>query len=468
MSASAEPPLPTAFGVRLDDGTHVRDGGRLLWHEHGATVMRLTAAGAAELPHLLAGPPLSERSARLGRRLVDAGLAHPVPPDSSDGAPCGDVTVVVPVRDRAEMLDRCLGALGSLPVVVVDDASQDAAAIAHVCRMHEATLVRRERNGGPAAARNDGIEHVTTSLVAFVDSDCVVPSRWLDALVGHFADPTVAAVAPRVRPASGDGSVLARYLEQRSLLDMGPRPGAVRPFGPVPYVPTAALVARRSVVVDCGAFDEALRCGEDVDAVWRWHDAGWRVRYEPALVVAHTEPSSWSAALGRRFRYGASAGPLALRHPGRLTPVIVHPVPGAVVAGVASGSPLLAAAGASVGGAALLRRLRARGLPDRDVAGFALRFVARTGEHAVRAAVSLAPLVVAAPLLSRRRRWWWASILTAPFFAQWWRARPRMDPARWTAARVVDEIAYGLGVWSGAARARTAAPLRPAGRHRET
>ena len=34
-----------------------------------------------------------------------------------------DVTVVVPVRDRPEQLDRCLAALAPLAVTVVDDAS---------------------------------------------------------------------------------------------------------------------------------------------------------------------------------------------------------------------------------------------------------------------------------------------------------------------------------------------------------
>ena len=48
-------------------------------------------------------------------------------------------------------------------------------------------------------------------------------------------------------------------------------------------MPTAALVVRRAVLED--GLDTALRYGEDVDLVWRLHDAGWRVRYDPAVVV---------------------------------------------------------------------------------------------------------------------------------------------------------------------------------------
>jgi GT2 family glycosyltransferase len=48
--------------------------------------------------------------------------------------------------------------------------------------------------------------------------------------------------------------------------------------------------------------------------VWRLRDAGWRVVYEPGVVVAHASHH----ALRRRFRYGTSAAPLRARHPTRM------------------------------------------------------------------------------------------------------------------------------------------------------
>ena len=78
---------------------------------------------------------------------------------------------------------------------------------------------------------------------------------------------------------------------RRSPLDMGDRPAEVQPGRRVSYVPSAALLVRRSALPE-DPFDPALRYGEDVDLIWRLIDAGWRVRYEPGVVVHHEEDAT--------------------------------------------------------------------------------------------------------------------------------------------------------------------------------
>ena len=106
---------------------------------------------------------------------------------------------MVPIRDRADRLDRLLDGLDDLPVVVVDDASRDPGAVAAVAARHGARLLVLTTNVGPAGARNAGIAEVRTPYVAFVDSDVVVDADSLRGLAGHFVDPRVAAVGPRVQ-----------------------------------------------------------------------------------------------------------------------------------------------------------------------------------------------------------------------------------------------------------------------------
>jgi mycofactocin system glycosyltransferase len=410
---------------------------RTLFGGSPARLFRLTTAGRAAWAELEVGPVRTPAGATLARRLTDAGLAHPRPP-ALEAAP--DITIVVPARDRAEQLDRCLAALvGEHRVLVVDDASADPQAVARVAARRHATLLRRATNGGPGPARNTAVGEVDSEFVAFLDSDCVAPTGWLDALAAHFADPRVAAVAPRIvaQPSHTSGG---RYAAARSCLDLGDQPAQVRPGSRVSYVPTAALVVRTTALADVGCFDPALRYGEDVDLIWRLHAKGWRVRYDPSVVVAHAEPRTWRALLARRFRYGTSAAPLAQRHPHEIAPLVLPTWGGLTI------SRALRRAGVSPPDA---RRIAAKALGHtwlgigRYVTQFAAPALPALGPIAV-------PLVVAGPV------------------GTWLRKRPPLDLARFVAGHLADDIAYGAGVYAGCLRHRTTVPLRPrvAGRSR--
>ncbi|WP_158890818.1 mycofactocin biosynthesis glycosyltransferase MftF [Amycolatopsis anabasis] len=453
-------PVPAGFRIDLDKNTRqVADG--LVFGGSPARVVRLTAAGRAAWRELAGGPVTSHAGGVLARRLTDAGLAHPVPPEPDTPA---EVTIVVPVRDRAELLTRCLAGLdGRHPVLVVDDGSADPAAIAAVAATHGAKLVRRDVNGGPGAARNTALDHVSTDLVAFVDSDCVPTEGWADRLAAHFADPLVAAVAPRVRALAPD-TWAGRYTRAASSLDLGDRPARVAPGTRVPYVPTAALVARRAALRDAGAFDPALRVGEDVDLVWRLHAAGRVIRYVPDVHVHHHEPATWKGILGRRARYGTSAAPLALRHPDVMAPLVLHPWPALTVGASLARRPLLAALafGGSVGG--MVRTLRAHDVPADGVVRAMATAVHQTWLGCGRYGTQFAAPLLVSLLVPRGwgRRAAVASLLLGPPLTAWVRSRPGLDPVRYTAAAIADDLAYGAGVWAGCLTHRTIAPVRPA------
>lgn len=416
-------PLPTGFRITLDSAAHELDDST--WFGGSPErVVRLTEAGRAALAELLAGPVTSRNAGILARRLTDAGLAHPHP----QPADAPDVTVVIPVRDRADLLNRCLTALGGRhPIVVVDDGSRDPDAIAEAVG-DRATLIRRPRNGGAGPARNTGLEHVATELVAFVDSDCESPADWIDHLAGHFADPLVAAVAPRVA----------------GVLDLGDQPALVVPNSRVAYVPTAALLVRRAALDDVGVFDETIHRGEDTDLVWRLHEAGWRVRYDPTVVVHHNEATTWIALVARRFRYGKSAAPLAVRHPTSIQPLVLYPWPTLTVLALLARRPGIAllAYGCSV--LAMVKALRKADAPTDGVPKAMLDAVHQTWRGIGRYAVQYASPVLAVAILAPGNPWRRAAacLLLA-------------------AGRPVEDIAYGAGVWHGCATERTIKPVRP-------
>ena len=360
--------------------------------------------------------------ALLARRLLDAGIAHPVPSALVAGR---SIEVVVPVYDDAVGLESCLAALGTdLPVTVVDDCSPDAGRVAAVASAHGARLIHHDRNRGPAAARNTGARACSADVVAFVDSDAVATASTLRRLAEHLVDPAVVAAAPRVRARDSGAGLLGVIAAHWSPLDLGPRPGPVAPMQRVAYAPSTVLVMDRNVLLDSSGFDESLRYGEDVDLVWRLAAAGGTVRYDPSLQVRHAEPRTWSSWLRRRFAYGTSAATLTHRHGESAAPLFLAPAPAASVFAAVCGAPVVGAFVAGVTALRLRRKLRDASVPTADATRGALLAPLQATLGAARWASQLwwPALLLAAG--SRRRRTPVLCVLLAPPLVEFARRRP--------------------------------------------
>ena len=438
-------PVPAGTRLVADPSLRRVAGGRVVIGGSPLRLLRMNERGAQELDRLLSGESVSTTAAaKLARRLLDAGMAHPEPA----AAPQLGVTLVVPVKDDPDGLARVLKSTTDIPVrIAVDDGSQPP--LAHATTRHAHAR-------GPAAARNTGWRQANTELVAFLDSDAEPEPGWLQEALRHFADPAVAAVAPRIRSVPAD-SALGRFEQSRSSLDMGPQPAPVRPMSRVSYVPSAALVVRREALELVGGFDEELRFGEDVDLVWRLIGSGRAVRYEPSSVVRHRPRADLRTWLRQRYEYGTSAAPLSRRHPGLLSCARMSAWSAATWALLAAGRPRLACALGVVSAALLPRKLR--GVPAAEslrLAGIGHLGAGRLLAEAVRRAWW--PLLLPfAPVSRRARRVLAAALLPCLLEA----LRSGRGDVSWLALRVLDDLAYATGVWAGCLRERTAVPLLP-------
>jgi mycofactocin glycosyltransferase len=458
VSPSAEavvvfhPPLPSGSVVRPDASLEWASA-RVVTGGSPWRLFSLTDDGAATVEGWCRGRPVgsgpTERA--LARRLVDAGLVHPVRPHREPRV--GELATVVPVRDDPDGLESLLTGLGASArgVVVVDDGSTDARSIAAIAARHGARVVRRSTPGGPGAARNAGLAATDAPLIAFLDADVVASPTWLGALLAHFDDPCVAAVAPRVTGPRGS-SAKARFEAAASPLDLGAREGFVQPGAAVPYVPAAAIVVRRSAMGS--GFDTSLRVGEDVDLVWRLVRDGWLVRYEPTCVVTHAARSTWSGWVTQRFAYGKSAAALERRHGDAAAPLRGDPrVLGTVVLALV-GRPRAALTLLSWSASSLTRQLSDLGVADGSDR-VARQLVTRGTVLAVpglaRSAFrSYGPLLLAGALaVSPLRRP--VTVLAATATAtRWWRAGRPTQPLQFAALSVLDDLVYGAGVAAGA------------------
>ncbi len=462
----------TGQRFRLDSSYRRPAGGSTVIAGSPLRLFRLSPGGVRVAEAIERGESLTGKHASLTERLVDAGAIHPLPP-ARDSDPT-TLTIVIPAhREWPQFRHR------QCRLIVVDDAGPTPLLVpsdAALSVTRGVEVIRRPDNGGPGAARSTGLAVVDTPFVAFVDSDVDVDEGDLLALLAHFDDPLVALVAPRVASSIGTAagadhpSMLARYEVGHSPLDMGSEPARIAAGTRVSYVPAAVVVCRVEALIAVGGFDPGLRYGEDVDLVWRLAAAGWRCRYEPSVVAYHRTRRTLPEWCIQRFRYGTSAAPLARRHPGALAPVRMS--------GWSAGMWIAVAAGWPVGGAltglatalALVRKLhdvpaveslRLAGLghlwAGRLLAATMTRVwwpVAVCAAMVSRRARAILAVSVAVTLLTDRR----SSTSTAPGNGH---HSPQLDVVRACGLRLLDNVAYGTGVWAGIAHERTLSPVLP-------
>ncbi|MGV9800040.1 mycofactocin biosynthesis glycosyltransferase MftF [Mycobacterium sp. NPDC003449] len=463
------PRLPDGFAVQVDRRVKVLGEGSALLGGSPTRLLRLAPTAQT----MLNGGRLEVHdalSAQLARTLLDATVAHPRP---ASGPSHHDVTVVIPVRDNPSGLHRLITTLRGLRIIVVDDGSAVPVEQTEFAQMHcDVRVLRHVRSNGPAAARNTGLAACETDFVAFLDSDVVPRRGWLEALLGHFCDPAVALVAPRIVGLHNADNLVGRYEAVRSSLDLGVREAPVVPYGTVSYVPSAAIICRRSALVAVGGFDETMPSGEDVDLCWRFVESGARLRYEPIALVAHDHRTDLRKWFTRKAFYGTSAAPLTVRHPGKTAPLVISGWTLMVWLLLSMGSfvgYLASLAVAVLTGTRVARSLRTVDTEPKEVA-----VVAANGlwSSALQLCSAICrhywPVALIGALLFRRAR---KAVLLAAVIdgvVDWATRRGNADDDTKPVGLLthillkrLDDIAYGTGLWTGVVRERHAGALKP-------
>lgn len=461
--------LPDGFAVQVDRRVRVLGHGAALLGGSPTRLLRLAPAAQ----DMISDGRLKVRdevSAQLARTLLDATVAHPRP---ASGPSHRDVTVVIPVRDNASGLRRLVTSLRGLRVIVVDDGSAYPVELDDFAGAHcDIEVLHHPRSKGPSAARNTGLAACTTDFVAFLDSDVAPQRGWLEALLGHFCDPTVALVAPRIVGLSQSENVVARYEAVHSSLDLGQREAPVLPHSTVSYVPSAAIICRSSAIREVGGFDETLQSGEDVDLCWRLIEAGARLRYEPIALVAHDHRTELRDWLARKAFYGGSAAPLSLRHPDKTAPVVISGW--ALMAWVLMSLGTGVAQLASLVIALVTGRRIAKAMRGAETSFWDVLVVATRGlwSAALQLASALCrhywPVALLAAILSRHCRRVVLIAAVVDGVADWLRRREAADGGAepiglltFLLLKRVDDLAYGIGLWYGVLRERNIGALKP-------
>jgi glycosyltransferase involved in cell wall biosynthesis len=200
-----------------------------------------------------------------------------------------DVSVVIPTRDRPELLALTLrSALWQeavdLEVLVVDDGATGGTA--GVIRQVQDTRVRLLRNAGPpgvSGARNSGIRAATGAWVAFLDDDDLwAPCKLTLQLAAAAASGAVWAYGGEV--------TVDRLLRVRDGAPPASPTAVVANLRRHNAVPAGAsnVIVRRNVLDTVGGFDAALQTSEDWDLWLRLAEVGAPACVSRPLVALRT------------------------------------------------------------------------------------------------------------------------------------------------------------------------------------
>lgn len=185
------------------------------------------------------------------------------------------VSVITAVYNGEQYLHAALESLFAqdyerFESIVIDDGSEDGTA--EIARSFPVRYERQD-NQGAAAARNRGIALARGDLVAYLDSDDLLPPNKLSTQSAYLvANPDVGCVLGR-QELMLEGVDEPEWL-QRDLV-----------YGDLDGIPLVSAMVRKRVLDEVGGFDTSFAFAEDRDLFVRLREHGVRIEVLPDIMV---------------------------------------------------------------------------------------------------------------------------------------------------------------------------------------
>jgi GT2 family glycosyltransferase/glycosyltransferase involved in cell wall biosynthesis len=232
------------------------------------------------------------------RNLLPAFSRRPISFDTG-GVPV--VSVIMAVRDNFSLTLQALTSLrdnfaGTIQVILVDCGSTDETKFIERY-VRGVVVLRFERNLGFVRACNAALVVASADAVLYLNNDVeLAPGAVAAALERLTSDPHIGAVGGKVIRSHGRlqeaGCIIWRdgttrgYM--RDALPLRPEVNFVRD---VDYCSAVFLLVRSAPLRELGGFDEAFAPAyyEDTNLCVRLRQSGYRVVYDPAVIIHHLE-----------------------------------------------------------------------------------------------------------------------------------------------------------------------------------
>lgn len=221
-------------------------------------------------------------------------------------------SIIIPVYNDIQRLEKCIKALKkqTLPssryeIIVVDNNSIEN--ISDLALKYGCKYLFCYKQGS-YAARNKGVEYACGRYLGFTDADCIPDSQWVENAVRELSNRDGLVVLggdirmffENSKPTSLEWYEYYYAFNQKTNIKHRK------------YAVTANLWASREIFEKCGAFNEELISGGDLEWGKRLHQKGYRISYTAECKVYH--PCRASLKQVYRKIYRVQTGQLELHH----------------------------------------------------------------------------------------------------------------------------------------------------------
>ena len=244
---------------------------------------------------------------------------------------------IIPVYNRPDETDELLESLSKqtfrdFEVLVVEDGSQITCQ--QVVQAHAAQMPIKyfsKPNSGPGQTRNYGAERSQGEYLIFLDSDCVLPPEYLEAVERELSQDKCDAFGgpDRSHPSFTPIQKAISYSMTSFFTTGGIRGGRKKLDRFYPRSFNMGILA--SLYRRLGGFSQ-MRFGEDIDLSIRIIQSGASCRLFPEAWVWHKRRTDLRKFFRQVHNSGIARINLYRRHPGSLK--IVHFLPAAFTVGV--------------------------------------------------------------------------------------------------------------------------------------
>ena len=164
----------------------------------------------------------------------------------------------------------------------------------------------------PAIKRDMGAKQAKFEYLAFLDDDAYPPSEWLQVANKTFSDKNVVAIGgPGVTPPRSSLKETASGLFYETLIGSGGTAYRYRPATEGFYVedyPSVNLIVRKDAFIEVGGFDNSFWPGEDTKLCLDLVKVGYKIWYEPTLLVYHHRRPTFLGHFKQVGGYGLHRG----------------------------------------------------------------------------------------------------------------------------------------------------------------